>query len=98
MYKLTNGECHPVTLFQAKNFENFCYLLLFLIMYFLFWLQDLIHGAPIGKPASNKAVVSAVYIDSESHKETKFTRIIHGSSSDHKVNGKVWQLQFTCLL
>lgn len=51
-------------------------------------LSDLIHGAPIGKPASNKAVVSAVYIDSESHKETKFTRIIHGSASDHKVNGK----------
>jgi len=53
-------------------------------------LSDLIHGAPIGKPASNKALVTAVYTDSDSNKETKFTRIIHGSSSDHKVNGTVF--------
>lgn len=51
--------------------------------------QDLIHGAPIGQPASHKATVMAVYVDEESGKETTFTRIIHGTSSDHKVNGKV---------
>ncbi|CAI9721520.1 maintenance of chromosomes 1A-like [Octopus vulgaris] len=51
-------------------------------------LSDLIHGAPIGKPASNKASVTAVYADSDTGKDTRFTRIIHGSSSDHKINGK----------
>lgn len=55
----------------------------------LFVLQDLIHGAPVGKPAANVASVTAVYADQVTEKETVFTRIIHGSSSDHKINGKV---------
>lgn len=53
------------------------------------FLQDLIHGAPVGKPAANKASVNAVYVNSVNGEETHFTRVIHGSSSDHKVNGKV---------
>ncbi|KAL5014287.1 hypothetical protein ScPMuIL_008557 [Solemya velum] len=56
-------------------------------------LGDLIHGAPIGQPASHKATVTAVYVDEETGKETTFTRIIHGSSSDHKVNGKTCPAQ-----
>ncbi|XP_046363466.1 structural maintenance of chromosomes protein 1A-like [Haliotis rufescens] len=51
-------------------------------------LGDLIHGAPIGQPASNRASVMAVYYDPDQDKETSFTRIIHGNSSDHKINGK----------
>ncbi|XP_041349100.1 structural maintenance of chromosomes protein 1A-like [Gigantopelta aegis] len=50
-------------------------------------LGDLIHGAPIGRPAANKALVTAVYTDSDSEKEINFTRIIQGNSSDHKING-----------
>lgn len=52
-------------------------------------VQDLIHGAPVGKPAANKASVTAVYADQVTEKETVFTRIIRGSSSDHKINGQV---------
>lgn len=51
-------------------------------------LGDLIHGAPVGKPAANRAFVSAVYADQVTEKETVFTRVIHGSSSEHKINGK----------
>ncbi|WAR26953.1 SMC1A-like protein [Mya arenaria] len=45
-------------------------------------------SAPVGKPASNKASVTAVYADQVTEKETVFTRVIHGSSSDHKINGQ----------
>ncbi|XP_021341818.1 structural maintenance of chromosomes protein 1A-like [Mizuhopecten yessoensis] len=55
-------------------------------------LGDLIHGAPIGQPASNKASVTAVYTggeaDDQESTDIHFTRVIHGSSSDHKINGK----------
>ena len=37
----------------------------------------------------NKALVMAVYVNTETGAEKHFTRIIHGSSSDHKVDGKV---------
>ncbi|KAK2152444.1 hypothetical protein LSH36_328g01029 [Paralvinella palmiformis] len=50
-------------------------------------LSDLIHGAPIGKPAATRASVTAVYED-ENREETQFTRVIHGSTSDYKINGK----------
>ena len=50
--------------------------------------QDLIHGAPIGKPAASRAYVTAVYED-ENGDETLFTRVIHGSSSEFRINGKV---------
>ena len=61
---------------------------------FLIFFQDLIHGAPVGKPAANKAFVSAVYADQVTEKETVFTRIIHGSSSENKVNGKVFLFRY----
>ena len=37
-------------------------------------LSDLIHGAPIGKPASNRATVSATYAE-EDGSEINFTRM-----------------------
>jgi len=55
----------------------------------LMWLQDLIHGAPIGKPAANRASVTAVYVADDGTK-IHFSRIIHGSTSDYKIDGKVW--------
>ncbi|XP_064632615.1 structural maintenance of chromosomes protein 1A-like [Lineus longissimus] len=50
-------------------------------------LSDLIHGAPIGRPAATRAHVTAVYGDDDGS-ETNFTRVIHGSASDYKINGK----------
>ena len=41
----------------------------------------------MGKPASNKAVVTAVYRD-ENDKDTEYSRIIHNSSSEYKINDK----------
>jgi hypothetical protein len=51
-------------------------------------LKDLIHGAPVGKPAANKAAVTAVYEDLDGH-EIHFSRVILGSASDYRINGKV---------
>ena len=52
--------------------------------------QDLIHGAPIGKPAANKARVTAVY--EEDGVETHYSRIIHGSTSEYRIDNKVYCL------
>uniref|UniRef100_A0A6Q2XLE4 Structural maintenance of chromosomes protein n=1 Tax=Esox lucius TaxID=8010 RepID=A0A6Q2XLE4_ESOLU len=41
-------------------------------------LKDLIHGAPVGKPAANRAFVSMVYHE-DSGEERTFTRIIIGN-------------------
>ncbi|XP_031422756.1 LOW QUALITY PROTEIN: structural maintenance of chromosomes 1A, like [Clupea harengus] len=51
-------------------------------------LKDLIHGAPVGKPAANRAFVSMVYRE-DSGEERHFSRIIIGSSSEYRINGKV---------
>ncbi|XP_076875071.1 structural maintenance of chromosomes protein 1A [Brachyhypopomus gauderio] len=51
-------------------------------------LKDLIHGAPVGKPAANRAYVSMVYQE-EGGEECAFTRIIIGSSSEYRINSKV---------
>uniref|UniRef100_S4RBJ1 RecF/RecN/SMC N-terminal domain-containing protein n=1 Tax=Petromyzon marinus TaxID=7757 RepID=S4RBJ1_PETMA len=55
-------------------------------------LKDLIHGAPVGKPAANKAYVSMVYAE-DNGEEKVFTRYIIGSSSEYRINSKVVQLQ-----
>lgn len=55
-------------------------------------LKDLIHGAPVGKPAANKAYVSMVYAE-DNGEEKIFTRYIIGSSSEYRINSKVVQLQ-----
>merc|ERR1712123_287386 len=51
-------------------------------------LSDLIHGASVGKPISNKASVSAIFeIETDGGTvEKKFTRSISGSSADHKID------------
>ncbi|XP_048877704.1 structural maintenance of chromosomes 1A, like [Brienomyrus brachyistius] len=51
-------------------------------------LKDLIHGAPVGKPAANRAFVSMVYCE-DSGEERTFTRVIIGSSSEYRINSKV---------
>lgn len=51
-------------------------------------LKDLIHGAPVGKPAANRAFVSMVY-QQDSGQELTFSRIIIGSSSEYRINNKV---------
>ena len=51
--------------------------------------QDLIHGAPIGKPAASTASVTAVYAETDSDTEINFTRSIVGNASEHRVNGRV---------
>lgn len=40
-------------------------------------LKDLIHGAPVGKPAANRAFVSMVYCE-DNGDECTFTRVIIG--------------------
>ncbi len=50
-------------------------------------LSDLIHGASISRPVSNRASVTAIF-EMEDGSEKKFTRSIIGSSSDHKINGE----------
>lgn len=40
-------------------------------------LKDLIHGAPVGKPAANRASVGMVYCE-ENGDECTFTRVIIG--------------------
>lgn len=47
-------------------------------------LKDLIHGAPVGKPAANRAFVSMVY-QQDSGEELAFTRVIIGMNHQ-------WQL------
>uniref|UniRef100_A0A8C4Z885 Structural maintenance of chromosomes protein n=1 Tax=Gadus morhua TaxID=8049 RepID=A0A8C4Z885_GADMO len=54
-------------------------------------LKDLIHGAPVGKPAATRAFVSMVYQE-DSGEERTFTRIIIGSSSEYRINTKVVNL------
>ncbi|KAI4880597.1 hypothetical protein NFI96_012195, partial [Prochilodus magdalenae] len=51
-------------------------------------LKDLIHGAPVGKPAANRAFVSMVYCEENSEERT-FTRVIIGSSSEYRIDSKV---------
>uniref|UniRef100_A0A803SRM9 Structural maintenance of chromosomes protein n=1 Tax=Anolis carolinensis TaxID=28377 RepID=A0A803SRM9_ANOCA len=54
-------------------------------------LRDLIHGAPVGKPAANRAFVSMVYSE-ENVEDRTFARVIVGGSSEYKINNKVVQL------
>ena len=51
-------------------------------------LGDLIHGASINKPISRSAFVTAVF-ELEDGTEKRFTRVVQGSSSDHRINGEV---------
>lgn len=46
-------------------------------------LKDLIHGAPVGKPAANRAFVSMVYQE-DNGTERAFTRIIIGKAGENR--------------
>lgn len=48
-------------------------------------LSDLIHGASIGQPVSRTASVTAVF-ELDDGSEKRFTRIVQGSSSEHRIN------------
>lgn len=50
-------------------------------------LSELIHGAPIGAPVASRAHVTAVYGEADGT-EINFTRIVAGSSSEYKIDGK----------
>jgi chromosome segregation ATPase len=58
-------------------------------------LGDLIHGASINKPISRSAFVTAVF-ELGDGTEKRFTRVVQGSSSDHRINGEVNFLQVYC--
>nr|XP_020659655.1 structural maintenance of chromosomes protein 1B isoform X2 [Pogona vitticeps] len=51
-------------------------------------IQELIHGAHVGKPVSSTASVKMVYCE-ENGQEKIFSRIIRGSGSEFLVNGTV---------
>ncbi|CAB0028922.1 unnamed protein product [Trichogramma brassicae] len=50
--------------------------------------NELIHGASIGQPVSRSASVTAVF-EMEDGSEKSFMRAVHGSSSEHRINGSV---------
>ncbi|XP_068104482.1 structural maintenance of chromosomes protein 1A isoform X2 [Hyperolius riggenbachi] len=54
-------------------------------------LRDLIHGAPVGKPAANRAFVSMVY-EEDNGVDKVFARHIISGSSEYRINSKVVQL------
>jgi len=51
-------------------------------------LSDLIYGAPIGRPVANRARVSATYCNDKGE-TIEFSRIIKGTSAEHRLNDKV---------
>lgn len=51
-------------------------------------LNELIHGASVGKPVSRSASVTAIF-ELEDGTEKSFTRIVLGSSSEHRINDEV---------
>ena len=57
-------------------------------------LKDLIHGAPVGKPAANRAFVSMVYQE-DNGEERSFTRVIIGMNHHLKSYYIVW---FNCFI
>lgn len=58
-------------------------------------LKDLIHGAPVGKPAANRAFVSMVYQE-DNGEERSFTRAIIGTN--RRSCGHVDLCASTCVL
>lgn len=51
-------------------------------------LQELIHGAPINKPAGTRCHVTMNFVNDDDT-ETSFTRTIVGSSSEYRIDTKV---------
>lgn len=59
-------------------------------------LGELIHGAAIGRPVSNRCSVTAKF-DLDNGTQIEFQRSVINSSADYKVNGKVKQIHRTRL-
>uniref|UniRef100_A0A915ATD7 Structural maintenance of chromosomes protein n=4 Tax=Ascarididae TaxID=6250 RepID=A0A915ATD7_PARUN len=51
-------------------------------------LNDLIHGAPVGKPVANKCHVTMSFEDDEG-KMRSFTRSVSGAGSEYRIDSKV---------
>lgn len=51
-------------------------------------LSELIHGAAIGRPVSNRCFVTAKF-ELPDGRKIDFQRSVIGSSADYKINGKV---------
>uniref|UniRef100_A0A1I8AWF5 SMC hinge domain-containing protein n=1 Tax=Steinernema glaseri TaxID=37863 RepID=A0A1I8AWF5_9BILA len=51
-------------------------------------LGDLIHGAPVNKPVANRCHVSMHYVNDDGS-TTVFTRAVHSSSSEYRINNTV---------
>lgn len=51
-------------------------------------LGELIHGAAIGRPVSNRCSVTAKF-DLDDGSQIEFQRSVINSSADYKINGKV---------
>lgn len=51
-------------------------------------LQDLIHGAPVGKAVANRCHVTMNYEDDDGNMRA-FTRLVTGSGSEYRVDNKV---------
>lgn len=58
-------------------------------------LKDLIHGAPVGKPAANRAFVSMVY-QQDSGDELAFTRVIIGTIRSSLLTTVCWKNRILC--
>lgn len=52
-------------------------------------LGELIHGAAIGRPVSNRCSVTAKFV-LEDETQVDFQRSVINSSADYKLNGKVF--------
>lgn len=64
-------------------------------------LNELIHGASIGRPVSNRASVMAKFVitDQEGNQTNKsFQRSVIGSSSEYRINGNVSIAPVPCML
>lgn len=57
-------------------------------------LGELIHGAAIGRPVSNRCSVTAKF-DLDNGTQIEFQRSVINSSADYKINGKVKQIHRT---
>lgn len=55
----------------------------------MYILQDLIHGAPVGKAVANRCHVTMNYEDDDANMRA-FTRLVTGSGSEYRVDGKVF--------
>lgn len=58
-------------------------------------LGELIHGAAIGRPVSNRCSVTAKF-ELENGQHLEFQRAVINSSADYKVNGKVMDIYDIC--